>query len=452
MGYSSTMETVYDILEALENDNSRNYKEEVLRRNRGNDLLKRVFIATSDPYVNYFISKFKMPPAQSSAPVDDDKQLAAFLDVLLPKLSSREVVGNEAKALVNAAFQLMDANQQKWCLRILLRNLRVGVMETTINKVWPGAIAKFSVQLAESLGSRHEAGKGIVITDEVHYPVRVEPKLDGLRCIAIKHSGVVTMFTRSGSAIETLPTIKAALESAPWDDFVLDAEVMGSDWNESASVVMSHKTAKNDSNMKMHVFDAMSFDEWHDQESTSELTERVELVKELVSTVADDHVVAVEGKTVSNQVELMTFYSKTMEKGYEGIMLKSITSPYVFKRSDAVLKLKPVTSYEGVVVGHYEGNRGTKREGLWGGFQVLMPNGVITKCGGGFNDKQRAEIGIDPDAWIGRVIELEGQPDPLTTDGLTADGRIRFPVFIRERDPRDVDPKVIEAYKTWKNS
>jgi DNA ligase 1 len=445
------METVYDILEALENDNSRNYKEEVLRRNRGNDLLKWVFVATSDPYTNYFISKFKMPMAHPVAPVDDDKQLSAFLDVLLPKLSAREVVGNEAKAVVNAAFQLMDSRQQKWCLRILLRNLRVGVMETTINKVWPGAISKFSVQLAESLGSRHEPGQGIVITEEVHYPVRVEPKLDGLRCIAIKHDGVVTMFTRSGSAIETLPTIKAALEAAPWDDFVLDSEVMGSDWNESASVVMSHKTSKDDSNMKMHVFDAMHFSDWRDQINETELRDRVDLVADLVEKVCDDHVVAVEGKTVRNQTELMTFYSKTMEKGYEGIMLKSISSPYRFKRTEAVLKLKPVQTYEGVIVGHYEGNRGSKREGLWGGFQVLMPNGVVTKCGGGFNDKLKAEIGINPDSWIGRVVELEGQPDPLTADGLTADGKVRFPVFIRERDKRDVDGKVLASYKAWKN-
>jgi len=446
------MESVYDILEALENDNSRNYKEEVLRRNRENDLLKRVFVATSDPYTNYFISKFKMPMAHPVAPADNDVQLTAFLDILLPKLAAREVVGNEAKSLVCAAFQLMDSRQQKWCLRILLRNLRVGVMETTINKVWPGAIAKFSVQLAESLGSRHEAGKGIVITDAVHYPVRVEPKLDGLRCIAIKHCGVVTMFTRSGSTIETLPTIKAALEAAPWDDFVLDSEVMGSDWNESASVVMSHKTSKDDSNMKMHVFDAMHFADWRDQFSETELQDRVDLVADLVKNMSDDHVVAVEGKTVHSQVELMTFYSKTMEKGYEGIMLKSISSPYRFKRTDAVLKLKPVTTYEGVIVGHYEGSRGTKREGMWGGFQVLMPNGVVTKCGGGFNDKQRAEIGIDPDSWIGRIVELEGQPDPLTSDGLTVDGRIRFPVFIRERDKRDVDQKVIDAYKAYKAS
>ena len=88
--------------------------------------------------------------------------------------------------------------------------------------------------------------------------------------------------------------------------------------------------------------------------------------------------------------ELMKFYSEVMGNGYEGIMLKALHAPYRFKRTDAVLKLKPVATYEGVVVGHYEGNRGSKREGLWGGFQVLMPNGIVTKCGGGFSDKLKA--------------------------------------------------------------
>ena len=444
------MDNVIDILEALESDNSRNFKEELLRRNRGNDLLRAVFVAASDPYANYFVKKWKSPKPLKSPVGDDDKVLKAFIEVLLADLSSRSIVGNEAKAAVEATFQTMDERQQKWCTRILLRNLRVGVLETTINKTWPGAIAKFSVQLAESLASTHEAGRGIVITDEVVYPVRVEPKLDGLRCIAIKHNGAVTMFTRSGSEIDTLPTIKTALEAAAWDDFVLDGEVMGKDWNESASVVMSKKNNKDDSNMVYNVFDAMAFDVWRDQNSEDDLTERVALVSELVTSVDNPHVVKVEGKTVKNQAELMNFYSKTMEKGYEGIMVKSLESPYVFKRSDAVLKLKPVTTYEGVIVGHYEGNRGSKREGLWGGFQVLMPNGVVTKCGGGFNDKIRAEIGLDPDSWIGRIVELEGQPDPLTADGLTVDGKVRFPVYIRERDARDVDTKVLVAYDTWK--
>lgn len=445
------MENVLEILEALASDNSRNFKEELLKKHRHNDLLKRIFVATSDPYTNYFVNKFKMPKTSLSDETSDNSTVTDFLDTL-HKLSSRAVTGNAARDLVEKKFHCMTPLEQKWCLRILLRNLRVGVMETTINKVWPGSIKKFSVQLAETLASTHDPKKGIIITDEITYPVRVEPKLDGLRCIAIKHNGVVTMFTRSGSEIDTLPTIKAAIESAIWDNFVLDGEVAGKDWNESASVVMSKKNNKNDDGMTYSVFDAVAFDEWQDQNSEDDLVERVKLVEELVAVVDDPHVVQVVGKTVKDHTELMSFYSDSMDKGFEGIMVKSLKSPYIFKRSDAVLKLKPVATYEGVVVGHYEGNRGSKREGLWGGFQVLMPNGVITKCGGGFNDKIRAEIGINPDAWIGRIVEVEGQPDPLTSDGLTADGRVRFPVFVRVRDPRDVDSKILEAYDRYRLS
>jgi len=444
------MESVLDILEALESDNSRLFKEEVLRKNRGNDLLKRVFVAAGDPYTNFFVNKFKMPKACGIG--DDDAVLEDFLEEIYENLSTRVITGNAAKELVVRLFTDMTGPQQKWCLRILLRNLRVGASESLVEKTWPGAIAKFSVQLAESLESHHEAGVGIVIGEHIDYPVRVEPKLDGLRCIAIKKDGVVTMFTRSGSPIETLPTIKSALESAPWDNFVLDGEAMGRDWNESASVVMSHKTAKDDSGMVYNVFDAMAFDDWKDQENDSDLPSRMELVKELVEQVGSDHVVHVGGITAKDQGQLLAFYGKAIEGGYEGIMVKKLASPYIFKRSDSVMKLKPVATYEGVIVGHYEGNRGSKREGLWGGFLVVMPNGVVTKVGGGYNDKIRAEISIDPDGWIGKIIEVEGQPDPLTHNGLTSDGKIRFPVFIRERDPRDVDPKVIAAGEAYRAS
>ena len=203
--------------------------------------------------------------------------------------------------------------------------------------------------------------------------------------------------------------------------------------------------------IKFHVFDAMLFDDWKSQDNCSDLAERVKLVAELVDMSDSSSVVAVEGANVENQDELMTIYSKFTEKGYEGVMVKDLDSPYVFKRTDAVRKLKPVATYEGVVVGHYLGNRGSKREGLWGGFEVLMPNGVVTRVGGGFTDKLKAEISVKPDAWIGRILEVEGQPDPQTTDGLTRDGKVRFPVFTRERDPRDVDPKVLNAYQAYQD-
>jgi len=443
------MTSVVDILEQLESNNSRLFKEELLDSHVSNDLLKKVFVAVGDPYINYYVNKFKMPKAESCDA--DDLVLEHFLEDIYEKLSTRKVTGNAAKDLVIRLFADMTGPQQKWCQRILLKNLRCGVQSTTVNKVWPGAIVGFSVQLAETLETRYEEGKGIIVCEPVMYPTWVEPKLDGLRCVAVKHYGEVTMFTRNGTVLETLPRIKSLLESAPWDEFILDGEVMGETWNDSASVVMSHKKGKDDSKMVFHVFDALPFEDWRGRGSHLGLEDRLELAKELVSQVGAPAVVQVQGRLVNDQEELLAAYLHDTDAGYEGIMVKDLVAPYLFKRSSNIRKMKPIATYEGVIVGHYEGRRGSKREGLWGGFEVVMPNGVVTRVAGGFTDKLKADINIDPDSWIGRIIEMEGQPDPLTGDGLTKDGKVRFPVYIRARDPRDVDQKVVAAGQAYLN-
>ena len=444
------METVIDIFESLESTSGSNAKRDILKRNQDNDLLRRVFAAAQNPYVVYFVNKFKMPKACGIGA--DDIVVEHFLEIITEKLATREVTGNAAKDLVVRTFTDMTGPQQKWCLRILLKNLRCGVQETTVNKIWPGTIKGFDVALATTLSATHDPQRGIVLDERPNYPLRVEPKLDGLRCIAIKQNGTVTMFTRNGTELNTLPTVKIALEAAPYDNLVLDGEAMGSDWNESASVVMSRKFAKDDSNIIYNVFDAIPLGDWLDQKVNEELPYRLrlEIVEEVVKLIGTNSVKQVDGITVNNDQELLAFYGFTMQKGYEGIMLKDLSAPYYFKRSDSIQKLKPVTTFEGVVVGWYEGQRGSKREGQFGGFNVVLPNGVVTRLGGGFTDAFRAEVQLlGPDNFCGKIVEVEGQPDPLTKDGLTVDGKIRFPVFSRYRDPSDVDPKVLAAGEAY---
>lgn len=442
---------VIDILEELEATSGRLLREEILDNNVKNKLLQRIFFASQDPYTDYGVRKFKKVKPVTVGN-EDDAQLDVFLK-LLDKLAIRELSGNAAKDAVSHHFSGMTARQQKWCERILLKNLRCGVQTSTVNKTWPDLIKEFEVALAKTLKTEHD--NGIKILDVVNYPVRVEPKLDGLRCVAVKANGVVTMYTRNGTVLDTLPTIKNALEAADYDNVVLDGEAMGEDWNESASILMARKTKKDDSSIAYNVFDAVMLPDWAQQTCNVPYHERLKLVEAIVKLVpvaietTDAVIRQVNGATVANEKELMNFYSDTMGHGYEGIMLKDLNAPYRFKRSDAILKMKPVVTYEGVIVGHYEGRAGTKREGFFGGFEVVLPNGVVTRLGGGFNDKLRAEIQLDIASFVGRIVEVEGQPDPMTTDGLTKDGRVRFPVFLRMRDVSDVDPKVMAAYHQY---
>jgi len=436
---SHPFNNVIEVLEQLESDNTRLFKEKVLTDNK-DDLLLRDFLTMAfDPWKNWGVAKYNRPDPLPGNSNHEDVELSTFM-VLLEALNRRVLTGNKAREAVEVAMSQFDAVGQKWCERLLWRNLRCGVSATTINKIWPGSIVPFAVALAESLTTVGVNGD-FKITDPVKYPVRVEAKLDGLRLIAVKNRGEVSLFTRSGTPIETLPKIVQAIKDLAHDDIVLDGEAMSSDWNESASIMMSSKSKKDDSSMRYHIFDCVKFEDWQQQKSETHYRARLLDVSMIVGDVQGTPFRYVKSTTANDETELRQFYNECLAEGYEGVMLKRLDTPYQWKRTDAILKLKPVATEEGVIVGWHLSPEKTKRAGQFGGFHVLTKNGVVTKVGGGYTDALKKQIQTEgPDTYIGRIAEVEHQP-PFTNDG-----KLRFPVFSRFRDPSDVDPAVLEAY------
>ena len=430
-----------EILEKLESDNSRLFKEALLRENSGNETLRRSLVMAADPWKNWGVAKYDKPKAAGT--LHDDVSLAGFMD-LLDTLNERQLTGSAAREAVTRTMGGFDELGQKWAERLLWRNLRCGVSATTINKVWPGSVVPFAVALAESLTTEGVNGD-FRITDPVSYPVRVEAKLDGLRCIAVKHRGEVSMFTRSGTPIETLPRIKAAIEALEEDDIVFDGEAMASSWEDSASVMMSSKSKKDDSAMCYHIFDVVDLTAWQTQVSKTHYRARLLDLQMIIGDTEGTPFRYVKSTMAKDETELREFYSECLDEGYEGVMLKRLDLPYLWKRSDAILKLKPVATEEGMIVGWYEAKESTKRAGQFGGFVILTPNGVTTRVGGGYCDELKNRIFADgPDTYIGRIAECEHQPP------FTPAGAMRFPVFSRFRDATDVDPKVLAAHESWK--
>ena len=439
------MNNVIETLELLESDNSRLFKERVLSENKGDLLLKDFLTMAFDPWKNWGVAKYNKPQPLPTNTNHEDVELADFM-ALLEVLNRREMTGNKAREAVEAAMSQFDELGQKWCERLLWRNLRCGVSAQTINKIWPGSIVPFAVALAESLTTQGVNGD-FKIVDPINYPVRVEAKLDGLRLIAVKDRGEVSLFTRSGTPIETLPRIVQAIKDLKEDDIVLDGEVMGEDWNESASVVMSSKTKKDDATMRYHVFDMVDLTAWQTQVSKTHYRARL---LDLQLTIGDTDGTPfryVKSTMAQDETDLREFYNECLNEGYEGVMLKRLDTPYQWKRTDSILKMKPVATEEGVVVGWHKANEKTKRAGLFGGFLVLTPNGVITKVGGGYTDDIKERIQAEgPDTYMGRIVEAEHQPP------FTVDGKMRFPVFSRFRDAADVDPKILAAYENYRTN
>jgi ATP-dependent DNA ligase len=317
---------------------------------------------------------------------------------------------------------------------------------SAFQSVRPGLIPGFSVQLAHvvDVETNPEGTKIIKVLTPITYPVYVDPKLDGFRLIAIKESGKVSLWTRNGNELETLPELKKVLESAEYDDLVLDGEIFGTDWSVSASVVLSEKNVKDETLLNYHTFDAIPVSDWKRMECNLILRERQEVLRQIVKKISNGRVQYVLGCEVESEEELLSIYEEHISSGWEGGMVKNPEGTYDFTRSNSVLKLKPTSTHEGVVVGWYEGKPSTKWEGLFGGFEVMLVNGVTTRVGTGFKDDVRMSIhDSGPNSYKGKIVEVAGQL-------LTEDGKIRFPRFKRFRDPRDVDPSVVALAESCK--
>lgn len=431
--------SVVEILGACERDGSRLVKESIIAANAKNDLLKRVMKLAIDPYVNFGVYKLTLPAVKLDC--DSDAALAVYCDVL-DKLATRELSGNAARDAVVGSMALMDAATQRWAHRILLKNLRCGVSEKTVNKTWPGLISRFEIMAANKIETTKDGRpKG------VRYPVWIEPKLDGHRMVALKHNGIVELRTRNGNEFEApLPRIRKALAECPFDNFALDGEVMASDWNETDSIVSSSSNVKSDETLFYNVFEMLSYDEWKGQNCPDSHAVRYKNLEKFTSSFSEGSPIRlVPGQLVHDDDELYAAYVATLAKGFEGLMLKDQGARYEHRRTDAIMKYKPVMTTEGVIVGWYKGAVGKKREGVFAGFNVLLDNGVTTRVGNGFSDALKSQIhGDDPDTYVGKIVECESQP-PLTKDGC-----MRFPVFCRFRSVDDVDKTLLEAYDAWR--
>ena len=197
------MRTPAQVIQVLESDNSRLAKEAVIatEAQAGNtDFFKGCRLAL-DCMITFGL-KAVPEKTDKSGPGLKPEVFTKALEGLI----SREVTGNQARDLVRDLMTTATQEQWNfWYRRILIKDLRCGVTEKTINNVvakkFPQyTIPVFECQLAHD-SANHEskvAGKKIV-----------EIKLDGVRVLTIVHpQGKVDQYSRNGKELLNFGHIK----------------------------------------------------------------------------------------------------------------------------------------------------------------------------------------------------------------------------------------------------
>lgn len=252
------------------------------------------------------------------------------------------------------------------------------------------------------------------------FPVYVQPKLDGSRCIAIIKGGVCTLWSRTRKQIHTVPHIVAALERAfPWadGDLILDGELYNheyrADFEQLMSLIRPDEPVEGHEVIQYHVYDLPSTKEtfagrWAELCSLfGRVVEESGPVKRVRTAIATD------------DATIRAINEQNLADEYEGSMIRN-DGPYEFgKRSNHLQKFKTFVDGEFKVVGAEEG-RG-KDAGTVGAFNCLTADGKPFKARLKATYDRRRELFQKPEQWRDRWLTVAYQ-------NLTADGIPRFPI------------------------
>ncbi len=359
---------------------------------------------------------------------------------LLESLRTRSVTGNRAKEAIETCSELFDSNEwNNLARRVLIKDLRCGITDKTLNKVLGKTeykIPVFTCQLAQDSTDQPKKLQGIK---------RLEVKLDGVRVLAVVTGDVCTLYSRNGKEFENFPQIADFVEqhrkafqsnSGFGGQFVLDGEIVGKSFQALMKQAQRKRDAKT-TDMIYHVFDIMPLTEFREGFCNLKQSKRIELLKRSQSLLPELGCVQimpgidVDLDTAEGHDIMQRFAKASVAEGYEGIMIKSMDAPYECKRSDFWMKWKPTITVDLNIVGFEEGTgRNLGRLGAIICEGVDNDRTIHVNVGSGLSDSDRDEYWAARHELVNRVVEVEADAVTQNQDGSYS---LRFPRFLRFR-------------------
>tara|TARA_B100000965_G_C19596672_1_gene760574 strand:+ start:373 stop:1659 length:1287 start_codon:yes stop_codon:yes gene_type:complete len=412
----------WKIIVELESDNSRLFKEGVIENHLNNEVLQEGLVMCLDPLVTFGVKQVPESEKDGKGLSWADFKKAANL------LIDREKTGHAARDLI---IDLIDSSKKdqwnNWYRRILIKDLRCGVSEKTVNNVAKKMDLDFKVPVFSCMLA-HDGAKH---PKKIKGDCLVEYKYDGVRVLAIVKNGRATLYSRNGKIFNNFPHIENALSKSEYNNFVFDGEVMSDDFQALMKQVYRKSGAKTD-DAYLALFDLLPLKEFNNGKSKLNSIERKEELNKLSKTfdnvikLVDYEIINFDNEDGQNKFSAMN--KEALDKGFEGLMIKPNDNYYECKRSHAWLKIKPFIEVTLKVVDIQEGSG--KHAGKLGAFQVEGEDDgkfFSLSVGSGLTDDDREKFWSAKDRLIGRMVEIRA--DAITQSIEGEHFSLRFPRF-----------------------
>lgn len=457
------MNKPWDIVAELAKTDSKLDKQAIIEREAkaGNDDFFKGVRLVNDQMITFGVKKVEQKPdPKPGEAAPKGLQPAAFFE-LCRKLSMRELTGDAAQVAIGyARNQATKEEWDGWYRLVLIKDLKAGFSESTVNKVVEKKFPTYAIPVFECQLAKDCAGDDSLLVGKK----LIDTKFDGMRCLTFVYpNGTVEQYSRNGKELVNFKLIKEQIaKTAKFfsEPMVLDAEVM------SASFQQLMKQARRKTNVQandalLFVFDMLPLKDFMAGICKTKQRDRTAALKQYIDMFADnlpnvEYVVneEVDLDTEAGMQRLAEINQIALAGKYEGIMIKDPDAPYECRRSMNWMKMKPFIEVTLEVYDVEEGKPDSKFVGTMGALQcrgVEDGKNIEVSVGGGYSIQLRAQIWANftgkPVTWkkkektgwvtitempdgspvVGRLAEVRA--DAITKSDGSVTYSLRFPRF-----------------------
>ena len=414
------MRELFRKLNTLKNINGTNDKKRFIKANKNDEL----FIETLEFLLNsYKITNISKKKINKKVKVDPNKFCGNLHDMfmyLTHTCSGKDIDIANVQWYINEHKEFEEELKE-----LFTKSMKLGVQGKLVNdSLGYNLIPMFGVQLAttyDDCKSKFE-NEHIIITE----------KIDGAKLICVKNDNDVRFYSRSGKEMIGLNEIKNDILKIKKRSFVLDGELItaktfNNNEDEYKDTMKKSRIKGDKKGLKYKVYDYIEdINNFFNGYDITKTIDRKLNVKKLINESNLKHVEYLEPLYIGDDTsKIQELAFKMSEMNREGICINVSSAPYVTKRTPYLAKLKTFKSGDCLIYDVYEGTG--KYKNMLGGIKLkakYKDEMIYSKCGSGFDSKERILYWKHPELLIGKIVEVDYFD--ITEDSKTNVKSLRF--------------------------